>query len=157
MTDETTNKEKDLKQEVISEPPIDAVLHLMVTLSESGVGLPVTLFVNGIIIAGNIISFEKYMNTIADNLRKSENRTEMRTEEFQKITEVIADGLDKMRTTFLQAQDNNDRRMIHLESVTIVKPTGIAINPIGFIDLSNSVWRGSLASVDGFILGTLSK
>lgn len=43
----------------------------MVTLSEGGVGLPVTLFVNGTIIAGNIISFEEYMKKITDDIRNS--------------------------------------------------------------------------------------
>lgn len=155
MTDNTTTKEKDLEKEVISEKPVDAILKFMVTLSEGGVGLPVTLFVNGTIIAGNIISFEEYMKKITDDIRNSIDQGGVGPEKFQEITGIVADGLDTIRTAILQRDDDVDRRMIHLGKVRIVKPTGIPINPIGVTDLSNSVWRGPLSSIDGFILGIL--
>ena len=155
MTDENTaemreqeEKENEL-QTVISEPPIDIVLELLVTVGNCGLGLPVTLFVKGVMVTGNIISFEDYMKKTADNIRSSTNLTEMDEEISREVTESIAKRFDTIRTDSLQR--GGSPRMIHLDNVKIFNQNG------NFIDISNALWRGALGSIDGWILGTLSR
>lgn len=158
MTDESTVETQEQEESeheleaVISVPPTDAVLELLVTLSEYGVHLPVTLFVKGIIITGNVISFEAYMNRTTDGIRGSINSSGMDEENFKELTEIIADSFDRIRTGFLQhADENTKRELIHLENVRMFNQNGNLVN------LSDALWRGALGSIDGWILGNLSQ
>lgn len=150
-----TQEQEEIENEldaVISIPPKDEVLELLVTVSECGLSLPVTLFVKGVVITGNIISFETYMNRTADSIRNSINSSEMDEESFKEVMEKIAGGFDTIRTVFLQFdKESTERQMIHLDDVKILSQNG------AFSNFSNALWRGALGSIDGCIIGSPSQ
>jgi len=142
--------DKDIANEVISIPPTDGLLGIMNRMSnfkEVSIGCPVTLFVKGTIITGNIISFEKYMEKTAANLRAATINTEPGLD-TSPIRDAIAQSFDEICAAWKPSAEE-DPHMIHLENVKILNTDGRKT------DLINSLWRGQLGAIDGFILGTL--
>jgi hypothetical protein len=148
MTGESATEKEET--EVISVPLVDPVLEFLVKISELGVGVPVTLFVKGTIVTGNIVSFNTYLERIATGIRNFPNRTELDRETFEEITGEIAGAFDMSRPPWIEASDKSEKRQwIHLTNVRVFNPTNGT-----FCNFANAFWRGSLGSIDGVVIGS---
>ena len=108
-------------------------------------GIAVTLYVNGLIIAGNMISSKKYydkMSTFFDETKISTDDPSLREkgrEYMQQVKQFI-----QQKGKSREEQDNP--KYIHLDNVVTYPPD--PSKPFGA-----NVWRGKLSSVDAFSIG----
>lgn len=151
MTDKNKLNDADdtATKEAICVQPIDVLVEYLVSLSEIkevSIGVPITIFLKGIIISGNIISMDRYMDQSASSFRTSINRPDVDPKIANAVTESIAKAFDKMRAIFVPSE--SPREMIHLENVKLITSEG------KLVPINKALWRGPIAAIDGFILGT---
>lgn len=109
---------------------------------EGGISFGITVFVNGLIINGTLISGKTYFERISEIPFKS-NEPE--------IAESIRDAF--LFPAKIYEKDNLSETTVffHMENVKIFDQKGNKI-PSG----DGFLWRGKLSSVDGFSFGSLS-
>lgn len=151
MTDKNKLNDADdtATEEAICVQPKDVLIEYLVSLSEIKdlrIGVPITIFLKGIIISGNIISLDKYMDQTASNFRTSINGPNVDPETANVVTESIAKAFDKMRAIWVPS--GSPREMIHLENIKLIASDGKQV------PINNGLWRGPIAAIDGFIIGT---
>lgn len=138
------------RDEIIIKPvktghPDDSALILMVILAEiSGLGVNVTLYMNGLIIEGMLISTERYLNNMRENT--AVNVTFNDPEAQQMVDRTI----DSYYESLLKRREEGNNDFVHLERVTI-KQSGSDYEPIG------ALLRLRLDAIDGFQLGTTKR
>ena len=106
----------------------------------------VILYVNGLIIAGNMISSKKYydkMSTFFDETKITTDDPSLREKGRAYMQQVKQFMQEKRRSK--EEQDNP--KYIHLDNV-VMYPSD-PLKPFGA-----NVWRGKLSSVDAFSVGT---
>jgi hypothetical protein len=144
--EEPTNEEPT--QKVIPVHHTDLLLEVINSMGNDkslSISLSVTFFVKGIIISGDVISFEKYMEKTSANLRAALNASKIDQKNFDAMREHIADIFDEI--CIMVTQSPKDQHMIHLDNVKLLNPNGQKI------DINNDLWRGPLEAIDGFFLG----
>lgn len=124
----------------------DSILENLVKETEiTGLGFTVTLYVNGLIIVGNIIRLKRYcelMSTIFDEQEvPGGDPTEVKTWKLYREEYKLTFEKESVKTV-------KNIEYIHLEDAKIYSsqglvPTYIAINP----------WRGKISSIDGWSIG----
>jgi hypothetical protein len=139
----------------------DAFLQLLVDLandSEGPLPLPITLSVKGVLISGRLINGKTYFAEFSGQIRAA---FEPYQKHFADIPEMEAwiksfgDPDESERPSKeLDANQFAERvrqtRFVHLQDATILQPGGRPVPSEGGL-----LWRGRLASVDGFSLGVL--
>jgi hypothetical protein len=124
----------------------DEVLeYLLKRLEETDAGISLTLCVNGLIIAGQMISSKKYFDKISTIFNEGKITTD--------DPSLIKRGLPYLQQVrqFMQqkgksSEEQNNPKYIHLDNV-VMYPSDPS-KPLGA-----NVWRGKLSSVDAFSIG----
>ena len=110
--------------------------YLIKILEETEAGVGLTLCVNGLIIAGDMISSKKYFDKISTFYPSL-------TERGFPIMQQIKQFLQQKGKS---GEERNNPKHIHLDNV-VIYPSDPQ-QPFGV-----NLWRGKLSSVDGFSLG----
>lgn len=119
----------------------DAVLDTFVyIINENDIEMGLTLFVGGLIVTGDLISFKKYLEGIGESFQESESEVAKSIGEV--ISSIIPEKTEDKESE--EGQDSSDVNFIHLQNVTVISSN---------TNYSVPFWRGSLASVDGFSFG----
>lgn len=127
----------------------DWCLSLLVASANRGVGLGVTLFVNGAVITGDLISSEAYFNQFADQYESVFAQTDV-AEESRKIADVYRVMAENAADEW---KDGNSVPIgyLHLANARIFTP-GRPPEPDNGI-----LWRGRITTVSGFSLGKIER
>ena len=105
----------------------------------------ITLFVDGIIISGFLISMERYFAGIKEKLTR---QLDMEEDKKQKVIRYLTDQ-DHIMVDVEAEKDNPFPQCIHMRDVTIMFAKDNLVKSKGLW------WRGRIAQVDGFTLGAL--
>lgn len=108
--------------------------------SEMSVSFPITLFVNGAIISGDLITLKKYYECLSENYKelKSDN-------ELDKIIPETFSDFYSQKKNYLEGKENTTHDFIHLKNVKILNQNSMI--------LRDAFLRVKVNSVDGFFLG----
>lgn len=107
---------------------------------------PITLFVSGLTISGQLASGHKYFEGLKENL------TQFFGDHANELSGVIKD-LSSPGDIYLQLKETGNSsppQYIHLRCAKIFSPGQLPLPAEG------AWWRGRLASVDGFLFGSLA-
>lgn len=111
----------------------------------------VTLHVGGLVVTGSIISGKEYLDSVADLHYPKDIDAKSENETWRKL---IADGFRHFTPFYIDdsgnPRDDTAPAYIHLKDVRIVSGGG-QVHPI-----SGTLWRGKIASVDAFLVGSMS-
>jgi hypothetical protein len=119
--------------------------YLIKILEETEAGVGLTLCVNGLIIAGDMISSKKYFEKISAFYNDDKIATDdpSLTERGFPIMQQIKQFLQQKGKS---GEERNNPKHIHLDNVVIYPSDPQQ-------QFGVNVWRGKLSSVDGFSLG----
>lgn len=124
----------------------DVLLDTFVGVSnKSDIQMSLTLYVNGLIVCGTLISTKMYLEGIADSFKGAGNEFgDSLGEEFSKYASQVEEDRKKF-------EDTEDARpmqanFIHLKDAVIIAGDGKNYNV--------PYWRGRLAAVNGFNFGS---
>jgi hypothetical protein len=112
---------------------IDRQLQSFVQLAESQQGFGVTLTVNGVVVTGNVVSRDDYLQGVTDSAISSWNGERTEGEPLKGVKEVF--GIEGLPT------------YVHLKDAKIL------LGSVGHVP--GGWWRGRLESVDGFYAARL--
>jgi len=122
----------------------DRMLQLLISIVNSapGASVNITLLMGGQVLSGWLIGEGDYLRAFATQMSKSFGNEQSSVEFFT----AEADHRDRAAA----ANELDERRYIHLKDAKFVSHDGQLPHDEGLL------WRGKLASVDGFTLGILS-
>jgi hypothetical protein len=128
---------------------VDLMLETFVCLAEEqDLSLGVTLTIHGLLISGNIISFQKYLEGIAQGFESATGN--------QKIGQILAESYRNASQEYLKIRKDEGleelppRLYIHLSNAKFIFGNTIVPTETGVY------WRGRLEEVDGFSFGAMS-
>jgi len=126
----------------------DEVLEYLVQKTEeTGIGMTVTLSMNGLIISGQIIRSKQYYEEMSNFLDsgeiKSTNEQDIKT--FSNYIESYKQFIEQIKIQS-QTKISGNPKYIHLSNATI-QPSDSEYS------IPAPLWRGKLSSVDGFSIG----
>lgn len=145
---EATTKDEVLP--VLDPNSVDNVLQVFSYLAnQSGLGIPITLNVSGLLVSGLIISRDEYMKGIANTIRKGVSMWPEDDKNFveDQLLKSMEEPLDEEKMPKLV----DDVRYIHLKGARVFSVGGKPIPSSG----DGFLWRGRINSVDGFSIGQL--
>lgn len=146
--DSNMNKEKDNS----ASTSIDPILRVFsFVANKEQLPLPVTLTVKGLIISGNLVSYERYLELLREQVAgysDSYSSDDLKGH-INLIFESVL-GIPVDQTSHSEAFKVETIRYVHLSDAKIYSTDGSSI-PTG----SGFTWRGSLTAIDGFSFGTL--
>jgi hypothetical protein len=138
----------------------DPLLRAFVKMAERGLESNITLSVGGMLISGTLTSYSEYLKHVSEDMGVitiPEIRDAM-TEVFTNAAESAQNSMREIQREEEMAessgQEPDDAFMpayIHLRDTRFFLPGGVSIPPQG-----GASWRGKIASVDGFVLGTFT-
>ena len=127
----------------------DLVLADLIVAAEQGVEVGVTLYLGGTIVMGRIISGKKYLVALSDTIASATGGSERAIGLLQDRITSYAEAWDET------ASDDENRveylRFIHLANARTYLGKGEFMPAEGGVP-----WRGPLAGILGFSLGTIS-
>jgi hypothetical protein len=105
----------------------------------------ITLFVNGPIVSGILISEKKYFSNLLKTIGEGKATANPTTPEYVKNENlrIFVDGLYGAKDLQL-AQSQTENEFIHLEDISV---NGVKLGV---------TWRGKASSIDGYFIGELS-
>ncbi len=123
----------------------DFYIDVLSKLAESGLGFGVTLFVNGVIVSGDLISSKKYIHEVNKAIIGSGDHADDKTKSvvtnlFEKFFKAVTDKID---------EGGEDRLIKHLH-MNNVEVFADSSDTIGFTD---GLLRIKKDQIDGFIWG----
>lgn len=153
MDDETKAPSEQTQEEPAVQPPAinrDGFLQLVSTFvnAEEGVGLPITLSINGMLVSGTIISAKTYFSEMSKTLANMIYRDEQ-TPAKAEFEQSIADMPINPDGELPLAGELN---FIHLRDAKFLAASGESMNVT-----SSVMWRGRIGNVAGWSLGAFSK
>lgn len=113
----------------------DSLLEYLVVASEKGLGVGVTLLVNGDYVTGNIISFEQYYELLKNI-----------SDDFTTVIAPFMDAVIKSRKEI--EEDDLARKYIHLKDVQYFNQN---------VNIGDIPVRIKLSEVAGFNFGTMTR
>lgn len=145
-TRETTRPKGDVGSEAAPDNIFELLVHVANT---SDLEMGMTLHVNGQVLTGKLISGATFWAESAAELRE-------RTAGPVEVIEALASSMDRVADEYREdygddARDADGEPMwsfVHLRDTRTLTPEGP-------IPASGALWRGRLASIDGFSLGEL--
>lgn len=117
---------------------MDWMIQNLIKVAEAGAELSITLTTTGGTVSGNIISGKRYIDLVADQFKNSG-------------TGPLFETMEKWAKDFtpvLEDYDKNGPYFIHLNNARL--------SVAGSLTGPTSIWRGNLAQVTGFSLGSLT-
>jgi hypothetical protein len=143
-------KDQYTKVEVATFPPKDYLLSMLLLLCEhAGIGFPVTLAVNGLVVSGHMTPKKVFFTKLHAKMKSEAkfNATEkeqplvtMVERVFKEFADTAEPGSPDKFGAALEKNDYPD--VIHLENTTILSPDG------GRLDVG--LWRGRIDHISGF-------
>jgi hypothetical protein len=137
----------------------DSQLQMFVRLAENGLEFPVTLSVGGMLISGMLTSYSEYLKLMGETIREMtipELRDDTLTDTFAKLAESAQNAArarqraeDTAESLGEELEDDVRPEYIHLKDAKVFLAADMGIPTQGGV-----VWRGKIAAVDGFILGS---
>jgi len=131
-------------QSVINRGSNDSLLQLVASLTDKGIELPLTLFVNGTIISGILIGRKKYLDQFV-----SQFTTGWDDESVNILRDAF--GLNENPEESEDAGEIDNIRFVHLRDAKVYSPGQEPLPANGLL------WRGKIAEVNGFSYGMFSK
>ncbi|MDQ3903099.1 MAG: hypothetical protein M3247_05625 [Thermoproteota archaeon] len=122
----------------------EILVQLVKQAEEKGIGISITLCVNGLIIVGNIISSKIYFEKLFPDFDKNQSFTTDNPSEREMVRTYIANLVTPKIRESTESQDNP--KYIHLDKV-VMYPSDPGSPYV------TGVWRGKLSSIDGFSIG----
>ncbi|WP_282248162.1 hypothetical protein [Stenotrophomonas sp. PS02300] len=124
----------------------DPMLQALVTLAESGSGLPVTLQTGGMLVTGNVVTGHHFVLHVLDDVVGTLTNEALRAN----LNDTFRSFLDfyPARTT---QPDGRTTVYIHLENARFFAPGETRATPDG----KGVFWRGNISRVVGFNFGIL--
>lgn len=138
-------KEEKL-QEVIAHPQNlkDSALSHLVLLANVGLGVDVTIIIDGQIVAGELVSGKEYSETVATNLRKSNVSDELK--------DVMASFFDDLAKEYRSEEGHSiPLNFLHIRDPSYMKGDG------GWTTVQGTIVRIPIEKVSGFSMGKDSK
>jgi hypothetical protein len=124
----------------------EVLVHLIRIVEETGVGIGITLFVNGLTISGNMMSSKKYFDEISNHFNEDNFAPDDPNFEGNTIP-YLQQFRQFMHQSGISREEQDNPKYIHLEKVTIIYSSDSSH------DYGATVWRGKLSSIDGFVIG----
>ena len=121
---------------------MDWMLQNLVKVAEAGAGLPVTLTTTGGTVSGHLISGAQYIELIEQELRGA-----VPVGGSSEIVDTLVEWAQRLAPVF-SSYDEGGAYFIHLKEARL--------DVAGRLVSTGRPWRGNLAHVTGFILGTFS-
>ena len=118
---------------------------LIKIVNNTGIEFPITLYVNGLIVSGQMVGGHRYFDGLADQFREFFGDTE--------ATEETVSMLTSAREYYLGEDVKNDPALpqyVHMRAAKVFVP---GQNPI---PKDGSWWRGRITSVNGFNFGSMA-
>jgi hypothetical protein len=146
MTEEMQDPSAQRQPESNFNPPDWYLEALVEEINGKEIAFPITLFVKGLVISGELVSGHRYFDGLASQL------TEFFGGESEQAREVVS-YLTSPRGIYLENTSEAETlppRYIHIRGARIFAPGQQPIPSEG------AWWRGRLASVDGFHFGLLT-
>jgi hypothetical protein len=135
----------------------DPLLQMFVEFAESGLEFSVTLSVGGMLISGTLTSHSEYLKLVSEHMQAI-TTPELRDLLTNGLANLVASAQTAVRerrqaeeiADALGEEPGEDVRpeYIHLKDAKVFLAADMGIPTQGGV-----LWRGKLASVDGFILG----
>lgn len=133
----------------------DWLLDIFVKLATRDIHIPITLFINGMLVSGEIVTVVQYLEGIGGSLSNAtfstgtlvvdDNSLSMVQAAFQTTANALADDYKRE----IEKQDRiTTSGYIHLANAHIFSAAGEALSSGPGV-----YWRGWLKSVNGFVLG----
>ncbi|MFP2927234.1 gas vesicle accessory protein GvpU [Pyxidicoccus sp. 3LG] len=138
------------KPDAAAKDPNDWYLETLVHIvTATRFSLEITLSVGGTLISGQLISGKEYLELTADQLASAFMSLGVSAEGAKDIKEGLSRPAQALYQDEKEAQSGGFG-YIHLKNARII--SGASTQPLG-----NACWRSRLSSVDGFVLGALTK
>jgi hypothetical protein len=134
----------------------DEILEFLVKkVEETGIGLGITLCVNGLVITGTLMRSQLYydeMSRFLDNPQEVLTSNQSELELWRRYLEDYKQFIEQMSQKSNNAKGEGNPKFIHLRQVMIYPSSDFPSSdfPHPIVGL---YWRGQLSSVDGFFLG----
>ncbi len=147
----TESQDREFEETEGASLSVDPMLKTFVRFAEEqDLSLGVTLTIHGLLISGNIISYQKYLEGIAQGFESATGN--------QEIGQILAESFRNASQGYMEIQKKEAEALEGL-----LYPRYINLSDARFI-FGNSIvptekgvyWRGRLEEVDGFSLGAMS-
>jgi hypothetical protein len=144
----TESQDREFEETEGASLSVDPMLEMLVSSAEElDFSLGITLTIHGLLISGNIISLQKYLEGIAQGLESATGN--------QKIGQILAESIrnasqeDSETRREQGLEELPPRQYIHLSDARFRFGTSVVPPETGVY------WRGRLDEVDGFFLGII--
>jgi hypothetical protein len=138
----------------------DFLLQTFVKLADGGLEAPITLSVGGMLISGTLTSYSEYLKLVGEHMRAitiPELRDAL-TEAFANLAESAQNALRERRrkeemadSSGQEPEDDFRPPYIHVRDARLFLAADMGMPTQG-----GALWRGKIASVDGFVLGSFT-
>ncbi|UTV87502.1 hypothetical protein KDX00_03080 [Cobetia amphilecti] len=125
----------------------DLLLSGLIAMAESGATVGVTLYVNGSVITGELVSQKNYVKEIVRSLRSSMEHA------FQENSGTILDALNTVGD-MPNGSPKEEGEAVEFEFVHLSRAQ--CIQGGNWVPSNGIPWRGKLSAVDGFMVGQMS-
>lgn len=127
----------------------DWLLQQLVLLADTGLEMPITLQVSGLLVSGLLVDNQKYFDGFGSDLASGFQEAQI----AEGLKELISKYGDAVKKNIEDGASEPPRpKYIHLRNAKFFNTSG---NPI---PANRGVWwRGRLCEVSGFIIGSLNK
>lgn len=133
------------------DPQLDGFLRLFVNfVNGTDNVMPIVLTVGGFMIAGKLVSGHKFFEAIAESLTKDMGSI---PHDKAEAIKAFADDFRSFGDPYLKEKDEDTPfpLYLHLRDAITLHPGGKPIPATGGV-----WWRGKIAAVDGYTLGTVN-
>jgi hypothetical protein len=135
----------------------EIIRYFIKQVEEIDASITITLYINGQIITGKIISYSEYLNNVLQMFKLFEDYIDSKNGELMKEERSTLNRFLENTDRFIQELESrniqtqqNFNNFIHLDKVLIY--SGYGQNP-----LISSVWRGRISSIHAFSVGKISE
>lgn len=160
MTDEEAAAQGPQDGGPNTQPPLDGILVGLVYTANKfpGTEFGVTLYVNGLIVSGILISLTTYLELVPEMIRRSAPGNAA-GEVWARLFDMLRGEDDPAQESVSASEGQGSEAeasevgfpaLIHLRDARIWAPNGAH-------DLAPAIWRGRLDHVSGWALGTLGQ
>tara|TARA_B100000929_G_C15389865_1_gene380807 strand:- start:359 stop:772 length:414 start_codon:yes stop_codon:yes gene_type:complete len=125
----------------------DFLLSVLVGMAESGASMGVTLYVNGAVITGELISQKRYVEEIVSDLR-GPMESALKTHSSSVLDAISRVG-DMPNGSTGEEGEASEYEFVHLSGAQCFSGNNR-------VPSNGAPWRGKLAAIDGFMLGRMS-
>ena len=132
-----------------SQPSADFLLEIFLGLAESGIGASVTLLVDGVVVAGTLMSAPDFMKRLGEDFSDAlVSKAGLTEEDAAPIRNQLTSAAEELQSQIQQRKETTEpfeRTYVQLQNAVLFTPNG-PIRPRS--------WRGRLSAVDGWFFGS---